>query len=158
MANLVIWSWVIPYFGLTGAFLAKFNRYMSPLLPFAALWGAWLIAVLWAANWRRSAPETAVTVSTPGVGMASLPEDSTASQVPGADGETAPLDSARSQSRRLKTRQRLSQTALSRPSLFHARLNRLLRRLARWYLSPGWLRSCWRSLALAVGSFGRRPM
>ena len=52
LANLVIWSWVIPYFGLTGAFLAKFNRYMSPLLPFAALWAAWLIAVLWAANWR----------------------------------------------------------------------------------------------------------
>ena len=47
MMNLVVWSWVIPYFGLTGAFLAKFNRYMSPLLPFALLWAAWLIVVLW---------------------------------------------------------------------------------------------------------------
>lgn len=47
IANLIIWSWVLPYFGLTGAFLAKFNRYMSPLLPFVLLWGAWLIVVLW---------------------------------------------------------------------------------------------------------------
>ena len=38
MANLVVWSWVLPYFGLTGAFLAKFNRYMSPVLPFVLLW------------------------------------------------------------------------------------------------------------------------
>ena len=50
MANLVVWSWVLPYFGITGAFLAKFNRYMSPLLPFVLLWGAWLIVVLWRAG------------------------------------------------------------------------------------------------------------
>jgi hypothetical protein len=53
IANLVVWAWVIPYFGLTGAFLAKFNRYMSPLLPFALLWAAWLIAVLWRVNAER---------------------------------------------------------------------------------------------------------
>lgn len=47
LANLVVWSWVLPYFGLTGAFLAKFNRYMSPVLPFVLLWAAWLIVVLW---------------------------------------------------------------------------------------------------------------
>ncbi|MBK8045663.1 MAG: hypothetical protein IPK16_00155 [Anaerolineales bacterium] len=47
LANLVVWAWVLPYFGLTGAFLAKFNRYMSPLLPFVLLWAAWLIVVLW---------------------------------------------------------------------------------------------------------------
>ena len=47
LANLVVWSWVLPYFGLTGAFLAKFNRYMSPLLPFVLLWAAWLIVWLW---------------------------------------------------------------------------------------------------------------
>ncbi|MCB9137129.1 MAG: glycosyltransferase family 39 protein [Caldilineaceae bacterium] len=40
---LPVWSWVIPYFGLTGAFLAKFNRYMSPLLPFALLFAGGLI-------------------------------------------------------------------------------------------------------------------
>jgi len=46
-ANIVIWAWVVPYFGLTGAFLAKFNRYMSPLLPFAVFFAAALIWVLW---------------------------------------------------------------------------------------------------------------
>ncbi|HXF61021.1 MAG TPA: DUF2298 domain-containing protein, partial [Caldilineaceae bacterium] len=39
-ANVLMWAWVIPYFGLTGAFLAKFNRYMSPVLPFVALFAA----------------------------------------------------------------------------------------------------------------------
>lgn len=46
-AYVVVWSWVLPYFGLTGAFLAKFNRYMSPLLPFVLLFGAGLIWQLW---------------------------------------------------------------------------------------------------------------
>ncbi len=50
LANLVVWSWVLPYFAITGAFLAKFNRYMSPLLPFVLLWGAWIIVVLWRAG------------------------------------------------------------------------------------------------------------
>jgi YYY domain-containing protein len=44
---LVIWSWIVPYFGLTGAFLAKFNRYMSPILPFVLLFAAGLIWHLW---------------------------------------------------------------------------------------------------------------
>jgi uncharacterized membrane protein len=47
VANVVIWSWVAPYFGITGAFLAKFNRYMSPLLPFIVLFGAGLLWLLW---------------------------------------------------------------------------------------------------------------
>ena len=46
----IVWSWLIPYFGLTGAFLAKFNRYMSPVLPFVVLFAAafslWLIGKL----------------------------------------------------------------------------------------------------------------
>ncbi|GIV80120.1 MAG: hypothetical protein KatS3mg050_4514 [Litorilinea sp.] len=46
MGLLVVWSWVLPYFGLTGAFLAKFNRYMSPVLPFMLLFGAGLVYVL----------------------------------------------------------------------------------------------------------------
>ncbi len=45
--ELVVWSWVLPYFGLTGAFLAKFNRYMSPVLPFMVLFAAGLVAWLW---------------------------------------------------------------------------------------------------------------
>lgn len=48
-AYIVVWSWVLPYFGLTGAFLAKFNRYMSPVLPFVLLFGAGLIWTLWRA-------------------------------------------------------------------------------------------------------------
>ncbi|MDQ3250387.1 MAG: glycosyltransferase family 39 protein, partial [Chloroflexota bacterium] len=45
--NLVVWSWVLPYFAITGAFLAKFNRYMSPVLPFVLLFAAGLIWRLW---------------------------------------------------------------------------------------------------------------
>jgi uncharacterized membrane protein len=54
LGNLIVWAWVLPYFGLTGAFLAKFNRYMSPLLPFALLWAAWLIVWLWELYDRRA--------------------------------------------------------------------------------------------------------
>ncbi len=48
----------MPYFGLTGAFLAKFNRYMIPILPFALLFAAALVWRLWrvetgSAGWRR---------------------------------------------------------------------------------------------------------
>jgi YYY domain-containing protein len=52
LANLVVWAWVLPYFLITGAFLAKFNRYMSPVLPFVLLWAAWLVVVLWRAGSR----------------------------------------------------------------------------------------------------------
>ncbi|MCL4858804.1 MAG: glycosyltransferase family 39 protein [Caldilineaceae bacterium] len=48
LALIVVWSWVLPYFAITGAFLAKFNRYMSPILPFVALFAAGLIWRLWA--------------------------------------------------------------------------------------------------------------
>lgn len=47
LSELVVWSWLIPYFGLTGAFLAKFNRYMSPVLPFVLLFAAGLVVWLW---------------------------------------------------------------------------------------------------------------
>ena len=48
--EVVVWAWVVPYFGLTGAFLAKFNRYMSPILPFAVLFAAGLI--VWLAHMK----------------------------------------------------------------------------------------------------------
>lgn len=51
-ANVVVWSWVLPYFAITGAFLAKFNRYMLPILPFVLLFGAVLVGRLW---WLRDA-------------------------------------------------------------------------------------------------------
>ena len=44
--ELIVWAWVVPYFGITGAFLAKFNRYMSPVLPFVLLFAAGLIVWL----------------------------------------------------------------------------------------------------------------
>ena len=50
--EVIVWAWVVPYFGLTGAFLAKFNRYMSPVLPFAVLFAAGLI--VWLAHLRAS--------------------------------------------------------------------------------------------------------
>jgi len=55
VVNLVAWSWLVPYFGLTGAFLAKFNRYMSPVLPFMVLFGAVLVGRLWnlGQSWPR---------------------------------------------------------------------------------------------------------
>ncbi|HRW09502.1 MAG TPA: glycosyltransferase family 39 protein, partial [Caldilineaceae bacterium] len=56
-ANIVLWSWVVPYFGLTGAFLAKFNRYMSPVLPFAVFFAAGLIWTLWQGFRRERSDE-----------------------------------------------------------------------------------------------------
>jgi YYY domain-containing protein len=47
LGELLLWSWLIPYFLITGAFLAKFNRYMSPVLPFVLAFAAGLIAWLW---------------------------------------------------------------------------------------------------------------
>ena len=56
--ELVVWSWLIPYFGLTGAFLAKFNRYMSPVLPFVLLFAAGLIWELVRRPQTSSLPST----------------------------------------------------------------------------------------------------
>ena len=52
IGNVIVWSWVLPYFAITGAFLAKFNRYMIPVLPFTALLAAGAIWRMW-----RSAPQ-----------------------------------------------------------------------------------------------------
>lgn len=76
LGMLLTWSWVLPYFLITGAFLAKFNRYMSPILPFVILWGAWLILTLW----RQGARRTQVSV---GDHQAPLADAATAA--PGAD-------------------------------------------------------------------------
>ena len=42
----LILAWVIPYFAITGLFLAKFMRYMSPVTPFAIIFGAGLLTAL----------------------------------------------------------------------------------------------------------------
>ncbi|MFZ2360755.1 MAG: DUF2298 domain-containing protein [Anaerolineae bacterium] len=46
--ELIILSWVVPYFALTGLFLAKFMRYMVPVTPFLMVFAAGLIAAIWA--------------------------------------------------------------------------------------------------------------
>ncbi|MEI2688996.1 MAG: DUF2298 domain-containing protein [Anaerolineae bacterium] len=46
--ELIILSWVVPYFVLTGLFLAKFMRYMVPVTPFLMVFAAGLIAAIWA--------------------------------------------------------------------------------------------------------------
>ena len=51
--ELIVWVWLAPYFGITGAFLAKFNRYMSPVLPFVLLFAAGLVIWLWQLGGRR---------------------------------------------------------------------------------------------------------
>ncbi|MFQ5578950.1 MAG: hypothetical protein ACE5G8_18385, partial [Anaerolineae bacterium] len=51
----IILAWLVPYFGLTGLFLAKFNRYMSPVIPFAVIFGAGLLAALGRRYSRRLA-------------------------------------------------------------------------------------------------------
>ncbi len=51
--EMLLLAWIGPYFGITGAFLAKFNRYMIPLLPMVVIFGAaWLG---WICGWWGSA-------------------------------------------------------------------------------------------------------
>ena len=55
-AIVVMLAWVLPYFAFTGAFHTKFPRYMAPLLPFLAVFGAGaaMAAYRWlAARWGR---------------------------------------------------------------------------------------------------------
>lgn len=70
MANIIVWSWVVPYFGLTGAFLAKFNRYMSPVLPFVLLFAAVLIGRIWI--WGRRTSNSGFARVLIGRGVATL--------------------------------------------------------------------------------------
>ncbi|HEX9921586.1 MAG TPA: DUF2298 domain-containing protein, partial [Anaerolineae bacterium] len=43
---IILW-WLILYFGPTGLFLAKFMRYMIPIVPLFTLFGAGLVVALW---------------------------------------------------------------------------------------------------------------
>jgi len=46
LAEWVVLSWVLLYFGVTGLFLAKFMRYMVPVVPLFVLFGAGLVSNL----------------------------------------------------------------------------------------------------------------
>ena len=57
---VVMLAWALPYFAFTGAFHAKFPRYMAPLLPFLVVFGrarrwpaiaGWLVAGTGGDNW-----------------------------------------------------------------------------------------------------------
>ncbi len=43
---IILW-WIILYFGPTGLFLAKFMRYMVPVVPLFVLFGAGMVVALW---------------------------------------------------------------------------------------------------------------
>ena len=53
--ELILLSWIIPYFGFTGLFLAKFMRYMSPVVPLLTVMGAGLLVALWRRGSRPGA-------------------------------------------------------------------------------------------------------
>ncbi len=50
--DLLLLSWVVPYFAIIGGFEVKFLRYLLPLAPILCLFGARMIAAL-AERWRR---------------------------------------------------------------------------------------------------------
>jgi hypothetical protein len=47
VGELLALAWLLLYFGPTGLFLAKFMRYMAPVVPFLSLFGAGLVVALW---------------------------------------------------------------------------------------------------------------
>ena len=47
-SSLIILSWTIPFFLVTGSFYVKFMRYMQPLVPFLMVYGAAMVL-----SWRR---------------------------------------------------------------------------------------------------------
>ncbi len=68
----IILSWLVPYFLITGSFLAKFNRYMAPVVPLLTVLGAgmlWAGAAWWVGRRRQ------------GAGGRACPEGSEGSQV-----------------------------------------------------------------------------
>ncbi len=76
-AEVVLLAWALPYFALTGAFHAKFLRYMAPLLPVLLIFGAgaamaarrWLIG-RWARRGRLAWAAAAAVVLATTVGWA----------------------------------------------------------------------------------------
>jgi hypothetical protein len=52
---LVPLAWVLPYLAIVGGFHAKFLRYLLPILPFLALWAAWMLVGLLDAGRQRFA-------------------------------------------------------------------------------------------------------
>ncbi len=51
--ELILLSWIVPYFGFTGLFLAKFMRYMVPVVPLFTVMGVGMLCKLQVAS-RKS--------------------------------------------------------------------------------------------------------
>ncbi|MDD9995364.1 MAG: DUF2298 domain-containing protein, partial [Dehalococcoidia bacterium] len=51
--GVLLLSWVVPYFLITGSFEVKFMRYMIPITPVLVLFGAWLALSIWQEGSRR---------------------------------------------------------------------------------------------------------
>lgn len=62
-AQLVLLAWVMPYFLITGGFYVKFMRYLQPITPFLALYGAAMLWQ-WPRSWWRRGVITAVLLTT----------------------------------------------------------------------------------------------
>ena len=68
---LIPLAWVVVYFAITGSFYTKYSRYMLPIFPLLAIFGASALLALWQRGARRSAlgiPK--VTVVLPRVSVA----------------------------------------------------------------------------------------
>ena len=52
--DVLLLSWVVPYFLITGAFEVKFLRYLMPITPFLILFGSRMLVAVWdrASAWR----------------------------------------------------------------------------------------------------------
>ncbi|MGA9350878.1 MAG: DUF2298 domain-containing protein [Anaerolineae bacterium] len=51
--ELILLSWIVPYFGVTGLFLAKFMRYMVPVVPLFIVMGAGILCKMQEAGSKR---------------------------------------------------------------------------------------------------------
>ncbi|MEJ2748339.1 MAG: hypothetical protein P8183_10595, partial [Anaerolineae bacterium] len=51
---IIVLTWVVPYFVITGTFYVKFMRYWQPITPFLLLFGAAMVTSL-SRRWRRVA-------------------------------------------------------------------------------------------------------
>lgn len=54
-AEIVVLTWTVVYFAVTGAFFAKFMRYMQPLTPFLMIYAAAFLWLMLRRPWRQLA-------------------------------------------------------------------------------------------------------
>ncbi|PIE81187.1 MAG: hypothetical protein CSA11_05290 [Chloroflexi bacterium] len=52
-SSVILLSWMLPFFLVTGSFFVKFMRYLQPLVPFLMLYGAAMVLSLRRVWWRR---------------------------------------------------------------------------------------------------------